>query len=286
MLVLLSGSRLEARARTHHRAARAAGFQRHNDHFAGGGTGGDSPKPDAGGPELLFTFDDGPVPANTTKVLDLLDQHGYKAVFFVCGVHFQGKSPAADKGRAMLREIVRRGHLVGNHTIHHLFLCNPANATRVVEEVEGNGKLIAESLGEPPYLFRTPYGAHCPVLNQTLKNIGVRPIGWDIDPQDWRLRNPAKIETAVKASLRNLTGRAILLLHDVQPATVLALPKILAFLDQENERRTKIGQAPIKVINPDYLLETKTPKSPVADALAETVIDLAAPLARMLGLTN
>ncbi len=235
---------------------------RHHQRFAGNGTGGDSPKPEGGGPELLLTFDDGPALDKTPKVLELLDQHGYKAVFFVCGAHFTGKSAAAEKARALLREIVARGHAVGNHTVHHLFLCGKPGVDRAVEEIEGNGQLIADAIGAPPYLFRTPYGAHCATLEATLASLGVRPIGWDIDPQDWRLKNAVKIEATVKAALRRLDGRAILLLHDVQAATLVALPKILDFIDQENVRRGQVGRAPIKVISYDYLLEGRVPKAP------------------------
>jgi len=260
-------------------AARAAGPPRHHQRFLGGGTGGDSPKPE--GPEsaeLLLTFDDGPALDKTPKVLDLLDKHGYKAVFFVCGVHFLGKGPAQERSRALLREIVKRGHSVGNHTIHHLFLCGKQGAARAVEEIEGNGRLIEEAIGEKPYLFRTPFGAHCNSLTETLASIGVRPIGWDIDPQDWRLKDAPKIEASVKAALRKLTGRSILLLHDVQAATIVALPKILDFIDEENERRGKAGIPLIKVISYDYLMEGRKPKTPLADALGQAVIDAVLPL--------
>ena len=260
-----------------------------HDHqrFEGGGTGGDSPKPDGTGPELLLTFDDGPALDKTPKVLDLLDKHGYKAVFFVCGVHLQGKSAAAEKSRELLREVIRRGHMVGNHTVHHLFLCNKTNESKIVEEVEGNGKLIADALGQPPYLFRTPYGAHCPTLAKTLHDLGIRPIGWDIDPQDWRLKDAAKIEAVVKASFRNMHGRQILLMHDVQGATIAALPKILDDLDAENERRTKAGEPPIKVISYDYLLENRTTPTPLLDVVTrvavQAAVDTVSALAHTIG---
>jgi peptidoglycan-N-acetylglucosamine deacetylase len=268
-----------------HAAARAS-VPRHHDRFVGNGTGGDSPKVEGGGPELLLTFDDGPALDKTPKVLDLLDKHGYKAVFFVCGVHLQGKGVAAEKSRALLREVIRRGQMVGNHTIHHLFLCNKTNESKIVEEVEGNGALIAEALGQPPYLFRTPYGAHCPALNETLAKLGIRPIGWDIDPQDWRLRNAPKILASVKKSLTQLDGRAILLLHDVQAATIQALPQILDAIDEENVRREKIGRPPIKVISYDYLLGGHAPSATPADPMMGLVRGAAvafAPFLHMLG---
>ena len=270
-----------------HVAAPRLGPPRDHQRFEGGGTGGDSPKPESSAPELLLTFDDGPALDKTPKVLDLLDKHGYKAVFFVCGVHLQGKSAAAEKSRELLREVIRRGHMVGNHTVHHLFLCNKTNESKIVEEVEGNGKLIADALGQPPYLFRTPYGAHCPTLAKTLHDLGIRPIGWDIDPQDWRLKDAAKIEAVVKASFRNMHGRQILLMHDVQGATIAALPKILDDLDAENERRTKAGEPPIKVISYDYLLENRTTPTPLLDVVTrvavQAAVDTVSALAHTIG---
>jgi peptidoglycan/xylan/chitin deacetylase (PgdA/CDA1 family) len=251
---------------------------KHHPRFVGNGTGGDSPKPEGTGPELLLTFDDGPAPDKTPQVLDLLDKHGWKAVFFVCGRLLQGKGPAVERSRELLREMVRRGHAVGNHTIHHLFLCGKVTPEKVTEEIQGNGELIAAALGEPPYLFRTPYGAHCANLDKTLAALGVRPIGWDIDPQDWKLKNAAKIEATVKASLQKLDGRAILLLHDVQAATIIALPKIFDFIDEENARRTKLGQPPIKVIGYDYLLEERRPKTPLFDGVIGVALSALPPV--------
>jgi peptidoglycan/xylan/chitin deacetylase (PgdA/CDA1 family) len=218
----------------------------------------DAPSP-SDGPELLFTFDDGPARGKTEKVLDLLDQHHIKAVFFVNGWHLQSAAPAAEEERALLRETLRRGHAVGNHTVHHYFLCGKVYAKRATQEIEENAALIESATGVRPVLFRTPYGAHCKSLSATLKTLGIEPIGWDIDPQDWRLRNAAKIERYVTTHLKRLQGRSILLLHDVQAATVQALPKILTWLDQENAERVAHGQTPIKVIDYRYLLPHPPP---------------------------
>src|SRR5262249_41767189 len=98
-------------------------------------------------PEILFTFDDGPALDKTPKVLDILDQHHIKAVFFVNGWHFQGDKPPAEKSRALLREVQKRGHAIGNHTIHHYFLCGKVYSKRAVEEIEGNATLIEQAIG-------------------------------------------------------------------------------------------------------------------------------------------
>ena len=152
-------------------------------------------------PEILLTFDDGPAIDKTPKVLDPLDQHGIKAVFFVLGNHFQGTSAVAEKSRELVREELRRGHAVGNHTIHHYFLCGHFYIKQAWQEIEGNAKLIEDAIGQRPDLFRTPYGAHCKQLSTVLDGLGIKPIGWDIDPQDWRLRDAPKIEAYIEKHL-------------------------------------------------------------------------------------
>jgi len=74
----------------------------------------------------------------------------------------------------------------------------------------------------------------------------VKPIGWDIDPQDWKLRDAAKIQAFIENEFRHFkSGRRIVLFHDVQPATVQALPKILEFLQKENVRITTLQPAQV-----------------------------------------
>lgn len=229
---------------------------------------------DEGPPEILLTFDDGPAVDKTPKILDILDQHGIKAVFFVNGWHLQGNSATAEKARELLREEQRRGHAIGNHTIHHYFLCGHYYIKQAWQEIEGNAKLIEDAIGVRPDLFRTPYGAHCKQLDALLAGLGIKPTGWDIDPQDWRLRDAAKIEAYVEKHLKTLHGRAIVLFHDVQPATVTALPRILDWIDKENARRSTAKEPPIKIISYAYLLPERKLSPPFLDALGRVLVRL------------
>jgi peptidoglycan/xylan/chitin deacetylase (PgdA/CDA1 family) len=226
-----------------------------------------------GDPELLFTFDDGPAIGKTPKVLDLLERHGYKAVFFVNGWRFQGERPNAQAARELLKEELRRGHAVGNHTVHHYFLCGRVYSKRAAQEIEENAALIESATGMRPDLFRTPYGAHCKSLSMTLAGLGIHPIGWDIDPQDWRVRDAGKIERYVISHLKTLKGRAILLLHDVQAATIVALPRILDWIDQENARRAAANQKPIKIIDYSFLVPDHRLVPPTLHSLGRVLIE-------------
>ena len=101
-----------------------------------------------------------------------------------------------------------------------------------------------------------------------LAGLGIKPIGWDIDPQDWRLQERAQDRGLRRErTCATLHGRAIVLFHDVQAATVVALPHILDWIDQENARRTAAGQPPIKIIDYAYLLPERKLVPPFLDAL-------------------
>jgi peptidoglycan/xylan/chitin deacetylase (PgdA/CDA1 family) len=225
-------------------------------------------------PEILLTFDDGPAVGKTPKILDILDARGIKAVFFVVGRRLEGHSVKAEESRALIREELRRGHAVGNHTIHHYFLCGRTYAKQATTEIEGNAQLIQDATGVRPDLFRTPYGAHCRPLRLLLAGLGITPIGWNIDPQDWKLRNAPKIEAYVEKHLAKLHGRAIVLFHDIQAATVTALPHILDWIDQENTRRVATGKPPIKILNYLYLLPERRLVPPLLDALGRVLVRL------------
>jgi hypothetical protein len=110
-----------------------------------------------------------------------------------------------------------------------------------------------------------------------LRGLGIKATGWDIDPQDWRLRDAPKIEATVEKELTTLHGRAIVLFHDVQPATVEALPHILDWIDQENARRLTAHQDPIKIIDYSYLIPPHPLVPPLLDALGRVLVELLSP---------
>lgn len=231
------------------------------------GRGGDAPA------EILFTFDDGPSLERTPKVLDTLDRYGVKAVFFVNGWHFRGDKPEAERAREILRETARRGHLIGNHTVHHYFLCGKLGRRLAREEIVDNAALIERATGTPPLLFRTPYGSRCPQLKRTLDDLGIQHTHWDIDPQDWKVLNTKKVRDYIVARLRGLRGRAILLFHDVHEDTVRALPQVLEWIVRENAAREARGEAPIRILDYEYLLPPRPAVPPIVDEIGRALID-------------
>ena len=130
--------------------------------------------------KLAITFDDGPNPAITPKLLDLLDRHKAKATFFVVGKYVRDAPSLA-------KEIAARGHLVGNHTESHpnLFFCGPAE-TR--SELLRCSEAIGNATWEEPKWFRPPFGFRSPWLGSIALQYRMRMVMWTLIPGDWLVK--------------------------------------------------------------------------------------------------
>jgi peptidoglycan/xylan/chitin deacetylase (PgdA/CDA1 family) len=167
--------------------------------------------------KLAITFDDGPNPAITPRLLDLLAKHNARATFFLVG-KFVRECPA------LAKEILARGHALGNHTDSHpnLLLRGPRK-TR--EELQRCGDAIHQAAGVDPRWFRPPFGFRSPWLGEIVKQQGMRTAMWTLIPGDWRVKpaewlirrmNPIAEharKTLAPVSGYGLTGD-ILCLHD------------------------------------------------------------------------
>ena len=211
----------------------------------------------SGGPELVFSFDDGPNPATTGKVLDILAAHRIQAVFFLVGWRFQRGDIAHTTELA--HRILREGHLIGNHSISHAQLCRlPPELLDV--EIQGARLILERVIGMPVPWYRVPYGSRCPLVEQALTRHGYHHFHWDIDPQEWQGRSAKTTAALVIRQLARLDGRAVLLMHDTKVATTFALPEILAWIDGENAKRTAIGRPPIRIVQaPELAAERVRP---------------------------
>lgn len=171
---------------------------------------------------VALTFDDGPDPEFTARVLDLLGHAGVPGTFFVVGERAAG---APDLVRAM----VAAGHEVGNHTWSHrnLWTCGPR---RTATEIRRSHELIAELAGRPPALFRPPWGAVNLAMFPVLRKLGARCVFWSIQPEGLR---PVDAATQAARVIRRAGAGAIVDLHDAEgtpraPARLIeALPLII-----------------------------------------------------------
>ena len=201
----------------------------------------------SGDPEIVLTFDDGPDPRTTAKVLDTLKAHDARAIFFLVGWRMgQGDTKTSQE---LVARMLREGHIVANHTMTHPQLCG-MKPELVAEEIDGSEQAISTVSGMPAKWFRTPYGAHCATLERMLGERNIRHFYWDIDSQEWRHNNAKRMTSFITHSLSRLQGRAVILMHDTKQATVKALPEILTWLAAENAKRAEKTKRQIRVLEP------------------------------------
>jgi len=220
----------------------------------------------SGGPEVVFTFDDGPNPRTTGHILDTLAAHHVQGVFFMVGWRFQRGDVAGSK--ALVRRVLDDGHVVANHSITHAQLCQ-VDGEQIDHEIVGARTILEGVAAMPVPWFRVPYGSRCPHLEMALARNHVSHFHWDIDPQEWQGKSAKTTAAYVIRHLAHLEGRAVLLMHDTKPATVKALPEILGWLDAENARRTAIGRPPIRVV-PGYQIAAEQIR-PTLDWLSDAI---------------
>lgn len=222
--------------------------------------------------EVLFTFDDGPNPGTTDRLLPILARANVHAAFFVCGWRMESsEEPLRTRSRQILRDTLAAGHVIGNHTVHHHQL-SALTPDRVRYEIEHNADLIEEVIGERPHLFRPPYGAYSEDVRRHLVSRGNELWMWSIDPHDYLLVNDS--DTVAQRVITNLGNHAggTVLLHDTHPWSVAAVPKILRWLDRENRDREQAGRPPYVVLDPARYLEGARARLPMiraAEALAQ-----------------
>jgi peptidoglycan/xylan/chitin deacetylase (PgdA/CDA1 family) len=166
-----------------------------------------------GGREVLLTFDDGPHPKLTPKLLDCLHRHGLKGVFFVLG-----KAVAAAGGKAIVERAFKEGHCIGNHTYTHPDL-RKLDEKQVRDELTRTEDLIAPWLTGHK-LFRPPYGAHNATVDQVVRELGYHMVLWSVDSDDWRTeRKPTGWIDHSVAQIRK-RGHSVFLCHDIHSTTV------------------------------------------------------------------
>ncbi|WP_428263200.1 polysaccharide deacetylase family protein [Haliangium sp.] len=216
----------------------------------------------SGGPEVVFTFDDGPHYQYTRVILDELRRRNIKAIFFWVGHRVTGGGPIKAHLRLVDRA-VREGHLIANHTINHANLCQ-VDRNQAAHEIDENGRIYENLTGLPQILFRSPYGARCRQLVRLLEERSLQHFHWDIDPQEWEHHDTELLTRYVIGKLSHLEGRAVLLMHDTKPSSAQALPRILDWIERENEERRRRGhKLPIRILDgADLMAERIDPTLP------------------------
>jgi peptidoglycan/xylan/chitin deacetylase (PgdA/CDA1 family) len=153
--------------------------------------------------KVALSFDDGPNPEITPRVLEVLRRYEVKAAFFVCGAN-------AERHPRLVRQIDEEGHIIGNHTFSHsLFLTLSGLA---FDETLKTQEILTDILGRDSKFFRPPHGLASPFFLKKLRRLGFKIIPFDVVAYDWRKSATAeKIIRRVKVSAKD---RSIIVLHD------------------------------------------------------------------------
>jgi peptidoglycan/xylan/chitin deacetylase (PgdA/CDA1 family) len=191
--------------------------------------------------EVALTFDDGPDAELTPRVLELLDRYGARATFF-CIAERAAAHPE------LVREIVRRGHAVENHSRAHRATFPMLGLGGIRREIAGAQATIAEIAGRAPRLFRPPAGLRNPLLDPVLHDLGLRLVSWTRRGYDTNRTDAAGVAERL---IRCLAAGDILLLHDGHcartaggnPVVLEALPRVLEAVRASGLKSVTLSQA-------------------------------------------
>ena len=172
-------------------------------------------------PKIAITFDDGPSAVYTPRLLDGLKERGVKATFFLIGQNIEKEG-----GSEIVKRMYEEGHLIGNHTYHHVEITKVSN-DEAYQELMLTNEAIKNITGEEVQFMRPPFGLWQKELE---KKIHVLPVMWSIDPLDWATEN---VDEIVNKVVTEAQENDIILLHDCYDSSIKAALRIIDLLQAE-----------------------------------------------------
>lgn len=172
--------------------------------------------------KIALTFDDGPNPTYTPKVLDVLKNHNVPATFFVMGSR-------AERNPDIIRRIISEGHTLANHTWTHPDL-RKLSKEQIISEIQRTEEVLFRITGRRTALVRPPYGGVSRDVIENLRDMNYKIINWDVDSVDWSSQDVDQILINTLPSVRD---ESILLFHDgggdghSRKGTVDVLPELI-----------------------------------------------------------
>ncbi|MFJ9948230.1 polysaccharide deacetylase family protein [Kitasatospora sp. NPDC091207] len=181
-------------------------------------------------PVVALTFDDGPHPRYTPRVLDVLARYDAPAAFFCIGLH-------ALAHPAVVRRVSAEGHTLGNHSWSHAYLPD-LGPTGLADQLGFTADTLVHAGGgpRPPRWLRPPYGGRSPELLHAVAGLGLTTVLWDVDAKDWSRPGPEAIAQRVLSQVR---PGSVVLMHDGggdRSQTVAALPAVITGLRDRGYR--------------------------------------------------
>ncbi|SEK27692.1 Peptidoglycan/xylan/chitin deacetylase, PgdA/CDA1 family [Aquimarina amphilecti] len=181
--------------------------------------------------KVAITFDDGP-DLNTLKILEVLDKYKVKGTFFCIGKQIETHPDIA-------KEIIKRNHVIGNHTHTHDKFIDIYSTNRFINEIEDADIAIQKISKKKPLLFRPPYGITNPNIARAVKKTGHTVIGWNKRSFDTTIPSEKVI---LKRITNNLKNGDVILLHDTKLITLSVLEQLLLFLQSNNYTTVTIDE--------------------------------------------
>lgn len=171
-------------------------------------------------PQIALTFDDGPSAQYTPALLDGLKERNVKASFFVIGANIE-----KDGNKEIIKRMYEEGHLIGNHTYHHVDLSN-LSVEDAHRELQMTDSMVRDITGEEPALVRPPFGE----FPQGLEEPDKLYVKWTVDSRDWVTKNTAEI---VRKVVTDTEENDIILMHDCYGTSVEAALQIIDVLREK-----------------------------------------------------
>ncbi len=159
--------------------------------------------------ELALTYDDGPNPAWTPRLLDLLAEHQVRATFFMVGKFVKAEQELA-------RRVCEAGHVIGNHTWSHPDL-SLSPAAKILDELTRTNDILSDLTGNPVTYFRPPFGARRPYVLKLARQLGLIPVTWNAMTSDWKETSSNKIAARLMSKVDGNQRRGFasnVVLHD------------------------------------------------------------------------
>lgn len=195
---------------------------------------------------IMFSFDDGPDHRWTPRLLDDLAARQMRALFFLTASRIAGRSPYERRLADIARDIVRRGHFVGSHTMDHAQL-PLLGSDALAGQIVGTERVFLAVLGQRPFLVRPPGGASSPRVDAWLAARGYTQMLWNLGTGDYQVRTADEVVRTFQRVLErrereNGERGGIVLLHDIHPWSVEAFPRIVGWLEQRNCELLRQGE--------------------------------------------
>ena len=174
---------------------------------------------------ICLTFDDGPDPIMTPKILDILNTYGIKGTFFLIG-----KNVLSNKD--LVKRISKEGHSIGNHTYYHKPTFSMSCKKKITKDIKKTTQVLEQITSKKIKYFRPPFGITNPNIKIVLKKLNLESVGWGIRSLDTVTSDSIKLYNKVKKGIDK--GESIILFHDRCESTLAILEKIIIYcLDKD-----------------------------------------------------